>query len=766
MSFDITKFIGKFVEEAREHISIINNGLLGLEESPGEKETLNQVFRSAHTIKGSSRLLNLKPVADLTHQLEDALDSLRNDKIQASGPLFSLLFSAVDEVGRMVDEVQENGDIKSEAKFVCENLERAVKGETFLAKPEKEPDTKEAPAPKEPEKEPDTEEASAPKEPAKESGAEKPSKAPEAPARQPEKKTPRKTAAAPAETIRIGADKLDSAIKVMGEIVSNQSRLKYSLSSLDEIHEISQSCLNFINSFIENGAPKNGGGERMAAAAHGLEAKIRQLLLNTRDVLNINGLLTDDLREKVLRMRMLSLSSVLDSFPRLVRDTATSLGKKVDLVIDGADTELDKKVIEKIGDPLLHIVRNCVDHGIEMPEDRRKAEKPEKGTLRISVYYEGGHTVIEVADDGAGIPLEKIKEKARARKMYDKETLDAMSDAEVIDLIFHPGFSTSAIITDLSGRGVGMDVVKDCIVEQLKGTVQVESKTGQHTRFKIRVPLTLAILGVLQVALAGSLFAFPIGSIVEIIKVSREEIIDVVNQQAINVRDQLLPVVDLGKILGLSDDGSRVQEKEVLVVLLIMGNEKLGVIVDTLVSEDNVEMKPLPAHMKNINLVSGATISGKNEIILLLHVPRIFDLAKQAKTEKRAGQAPKSGKKGNNILVVDDSVNTREIEKSILESYGYQVDTASNGAEAFDKTKESQYDLIVTDVEMPVMDGFSLCSKLRNEPKHEQVPVIIVSSRDKPEDKKRGIEVGANAYIVKGDFRQTKLLDTVQSLLV
>jgi two-component system, chemotaxis family, sensor kinase CheA len=758
LAFDKKKFIGKFVEETREHISKINDGLLALEKNPGDMEILNQVFRSAHTIKGSSRVMSVEPVTDLTHQMENVLDRLRNGEIQTSAQLFTLLFSATDKVGHMVDELLSNDEIVSDGKLICENLERATNEEAFLA----EPDTHQKSTPKiSASPKTDKKRIKENKSPVKEnpSSEEVSETSPWQTVKAPTKQTPVAT-----ETIRVDIDKLDSTIKVMGEIISSQSRLNHGLTELNEISRISQNCLDLINRSIERGSLGNGDGGKMARVAHDLQTKLKQLSLNTRDVLNIHDLLTDDLREKVLKMRMLSLSTVLNSFPRLVRDTATSSGKKIDFIVEGAETELDKKVIEKIGDPLLHMVRNCIDHGIESPEERLNAGKPEKGTVRFSAGYEGGHVLIEVMDDGSGIPLEKIKDKARAKKMFDDETIDGMSKAEITNLIFHPGLSTSPIITDISGRGVGMDVVKECVVEQLKGSIEVESEPNQYTRFVIRIPLTLAILGVLQVALGDDLFAFPLSSITEIIRIPREEIINVVNQRAIRLREQMIPVVELRKILSSKGD-NEIPQQEVLIVLLVMGSEKLGVIVDSLISEENVEVKSLPAHMKNIELVAGATISGKSEIIILLHVPRIFELAKQMKEGKPVDKVHKEEEETNYILVVDDSVNTREIEKSILESYGYKVNIASDGMEAMEMIKEFKYNLVVTDVEMPRMDGFTLCEELRKDSRYKMVPVIIVTSRDKPEDKRRGINVGADAYIVKGDFNQSNLLETVQNLI-
>lgn len=750
MAFDKSKFIGKFVEEARDHISKINDGLLALEKNPRETESLNQIFRSAHTIKGSSRIMSFTRISELTHKLEDALGALREEKIEPSAPLFSLLFATTDRVSLMIDEVQKDGDVSSDGTLFCENLERAILGEPFSARQD---DHTRTPSPKA-EAIPatsKTDEHALPK------SEEKLPQAKDAPHSEPQK------TAAPVESIRVGADKLDNTIKVMGEILSNHNLMKHSLSELDFLKTASQACVEQLTKLFGDGVKRNPETDQLITKVGNLHLKIKKLASKTRDTLNLQDLLTDDLRDKVLRMRMLPLSTVLDSFPRLVRDISINSGKEIDFKVEGTETELDKKIIEKIGDPLLHMIRNSIDHGIESPDDRRKNGKPAKGNIHISASYEGGYALIQVIDDGGGIPVEKIKEKALQRKLYTEDVLNAMPRSQIMNLIFQPGFSTSPIITDLSGRGVGMDVVKETIIEQLKGSIQTESEEGQYTRFTLRVPLTLAILRVLIVALAEDLFAFPLSSITEIIKISVDDIIDVVNQKAIRLREKIIPLVNLSRILELPQGE---QTPETLVVLLAMGSEKLGVMVDTLISEENIEIKPLPGHMKNIEVIAGASISGKSEIISLLHVPKIFELAKHVKERQPFDHAFPEEKQPRHILVVDDSVNTREIEKSILESYGYEVDIACDGENALEKTSEVLYDLVVTDIEMPRLDGFSLCERLRKDERYKMVPIIIVSSRDKPEDKRRGIEVGADAYIVKGHFDQSNLLDTVQNLLL
>jgi len=372
--------------------------------------------------------------------------------------------------------------------------------------------------------------------------------------------------------------------------------------------------------------------------------------------------------------------------------------------------------------------------------------------------------LIELSDDGGGIPLKKIKEKAVQRKLLDEEELEKMSRAEIIDLIFQPGFSTAAIITDISGRGVGMDVVKKNIVDQSKGSVQVVTEEGKGTSFFIRLPLSLAIMRVLQISVRDMAFALPVNSVAEILKVPKAEIINVVDKKAIRLREQIIPVADLCSLLNTHGDNGDAK-KDAPVIMVFMGNEKLGLIVDAIIEEEDMIIKPLPRHMKGIQVVSGVTISGRNEIISVLHIPMIFNLSKETKDAKRFDETARGEKRAINILLVEDSITTREIEKRILESYGYKVEAVCNGMEALGKTKEFKYDLIVTDIEMPLLDGFSLTEKLRQDQEYKNTPIIIVTSLDKEEDKRRGIEVGADAYIIKGSFDQTNLLDTVQNLV-
>lgn len=752
MAFDQSKFRMRFIEEAREHIHNINEGLLSLGKNPDDMETLNAIFRSAHTIKGSSRMLKLMAINQVAHKLEDALGALREKKIQYSKDLVNLFFKGVDVITDLVDKMAAGQDITTIPNEICEALEKAAHQE----RPDLKVRSSESKKP----------ETVATGQVVKESLDLGRSEASDVGPRTPdtEPSTEKSAKSKTDETIRIRTARLDELIKLMGELVSNQSRLKQRFLDIREVERLSRRNLELVSRLAWGDFPSRGYIDDIIHTTQSVHLKLTQLVSSTRNDASLQELLTHDLQEKALRMRMLPLSTVFDSFHRAVWDISVSLEKDVNLIIEGGEIELDKKMIEKIGDPLLHMIRNALDHGIEKPEERVKKGKPPKGTIGLSACYEGGSVLIELSDDGAGIPLQKIKEKALRKNLFDADTLNNLSESELVDLIFYPGLSTSAIITDVSGRGVGMDVVRKNIVEDLKGTIRIETKEGQGTTFYIRLPLTLAIMRMILVTVWDMIFAISTSSISEILRIPKTEIIEVVGRNAIRLREQIIPIVELGVLLNLPTKNTT-NEKDLLIIIVYMGNDRLGLIVDSLLDEEDMVIKPLPSHMKNIQWVSGVTITGNNDLVSVLHIPMIIETAKEMKEVEPVRRITREEKWAIHILVVDDSINTREIEKSILEAYGYRVDLAADGVEALEKIKEFKYDLIITDVEMPRLDGFSLTENLRKDPEYKEVPIIIVTSREKEEDKKRGIKVGADAYIIKGAFDQSNLLETVQSLV-
>lgn len=731
MALDHSKFLARFVEEAREHCARISEGLLNLERDPGDTGLINGLFRSAHTIKGSSRMMKLSGVTELAHKMEDVLDAVRSGTIPLAAPASDLLFRGVDALSRLLVQIEAGDTAAAAPESLCRELARVSTAPAA------------GDAPLQPEARVASDLTGQPDLPAT-------SVSPE----------PVSAKSRQVDYLRVDATKLDDLIRLMGEIVSEHARFRRHIGRFGEIERTAARHLKASAGRLSAAGNENG---TLIAAGAALQLSLRQWMRAMQDASLLQDHLVADLQETSLRMRMQPLSTVFEPLRRTVRDLAHEHGKEVDFVLDGGETELDRKIIDRIGDSLMHMIRNSLDHGLETAEERVVAGKHPKGTISLSACYDSGCVSISLSDDGRGLPVDQIREKALSKRLYDSETLAGMSRADLIDLIFMPGFSTSPIITDLSGRGVGMDVVRKSIVDELKGTIFIDTREGAGTTFLMRLPLNLAVFPLFLVSTASRVCALPATSLVEMLSVPRTELIEIVNKHAIRLREQIIPVESLAALLRLESE--QVPETaDVLIVIIRDGDEKLGLMVDQIIGREEMVVKPLPPHLQNLRMVSGVTIGERDSIVNILQIPELIRLAREHSGTLRMRPAVKEDRPAT-VLVVDDSVNTREIEKSILEAYGYTVVTAEDGEDAFDKTRETLYDLVITDVEMPRMDGFSLTERLRRDERYHNVPIIIVTSREKDEDKRRGITAGGNAYIVKGAFDQSNLIETVRSLI-
>ena len=464
------------------------------------------------------------------------------------------------------------------------------------------------------------------------------------------------------------------------------------------------------------------------------------------------SIVTTDLQIAVMKTRMLQIGKVFNKFPRVVRDLSRELGKKVNLIIKGEETELDKSIIEEIGDPLMHMIRNSVDHGIESPEERLKVGKPEVGTVELKAYNEGNQIVIEIADDGKGMDPDVLKQKALEKGIISEKEADMMSDKEAFMLIFKAGFSTAAKVTNVSGRGVGMDVVKTN-VEKLNGIIEVDSTPGKGSVFKIKIPLTLAIIQALLVAAQEELFAVPLANVIETVRITLEDISTVEGKSVLKLRDEVLPLVNMSdifkieKILGVN--------QYLYVVVLGVGASKVGLIVDGLIGQEEIVIKSLGEYLKGINGIAGATIRGDGRVTLIVDVAALMKLAKETHSHTIITdtiQAKKKKEKPEDyvILVVDDSNTDRKIMRKSIEPLGFTIKEASNGEEALQILKnDSNIDAALVDIEMPKMDGYTLAQEIRKYNRFKNLPLIAVTSRTTKSDRVRGVEVGMNEYITK-----------------
>jgi two-component system chemotaxis sensor kinase CheA len=768
MKFDRSLFIGKFSAEAEEHLRKLNDGVLHLERGEADADLMAEILRAAHTLKGSARMMGFKEINQVAHKLEDLLLEIKEDRLEATQPVCDLIFQALDSMDASRQAIVEGREDEVEVQQVVDLLERTAQGEPLpaVAPATRPPSAIEGLPPsaiggRAPEPRPEPEPEPAPV-PAPELAAE-PTPPPLAvpPTRRP--------VAQMEEHIRVSAIKLDKAIRLTGEVIAAQKRAEMRQADLYQAWQLAREHLRHLSAILDEEDPQVahilGGGQELRDYLDRLVKQYRE------DVASL-GRVVMELQEDALGLRMLPVSTVFDTFPRAVRDLARERGKELGLIILGGETELDKQMLERISDPLMHMLRNAADHGIETPEEREALGKPRRGTIWLRAYPMGGSIVIEVQDNGRGISLDAIRARALERGWASEDALRSMSDREVQSLIFLSGFSTSRTVSDISGRGVGLDVVRRNIIEELKGDISVETEEGKGTRFILTLPLTLTTQRILFLRVREHIFGLPVTYVAETTRVLHDDVIQVVDRHAIRLRDQIVPIARLAEVLDLPRDSSSPTGLWLYLVIAQVADERVGFVVDEVVNQDDVLIKSLPSHMKRIGILAGATISPDGTVIPILHTPGLIRAVRGAPSIPTVVEEEAGIEAAPRILVVDDSLNTREIEKSILEASGYQVDLAKDGMDALRVLEQAPgaedkayYDLLIVDVEMPRMDGLSLTEKLRQDHRYARVPIVIVSSRDKEEDRQRGLAVGADAYIVKGTFDQEDLTTTVASLL-
>ncbi|HEX9094143.1 MAG TPA: hybrid sensor histidine kinase/response regulator, partial [Coriobacteriia bacterium] len=724
----------------------------------------------AHTLKGSSRMVGLIEISDVAHRLEDIMVMVRDGQMAYLPAMSDSFFEALD----LIVFLSENaGKPEADGVDITPVTDRLTAlAETGVAQAPGAPATTPPPAAQAPEP------AAAPDEEAASRGDDDEGADDEADARDssgPKRAKRDDTLHAKEQaTIRIRTNQLDSLLNLISEVVIGQIKAEQrtvELRALQGTVSDLWKAWSGIRSVVGGmAADDESAGEALADSVAALDELLgdarRALGMLTKDYQEDTARITAvvaDLQEQGMQLRMLPVSTIFNTFPRAVHDLARDFKKEVELVIEGADTELDKKVLEEINDPLIHIMRNAVDHGVESPEERVRAGKPPVGTIHMAARQEGDHIVIEVSDDGAGIDPDRVR-GAAVRKGYITESeAVAMSDREATYLIFESGFSTAAIITEISGRGVGMDVVRQFVVERLKGSLDVYSELGKGTTFRLTIPLTLAIIRALLLRVGDRMFAIPTASIEETQRVSADEVLKAEGREVIRRQRRTIPLVRLGDILGVEHvpGGGKIP-----IATIGFSGHRMGFIVDSFVGEQQIVIKTLGSHLKRVENVAGVTVLGAGEVVVILNVP---DLMVNART--RSGMRVRESRAQKHmgpkrILICEDSFTTRELERSIFESAGYDVEVAMDGAQGLAKLRQGlQVDAVVTDVQMPNLTGFELTKAIKTDAQLLKIPVVIVTSLERDEEKAEGIDAGADAYITKSVFNQDTLLETVERLI-
>ncbi len=791
---DLQEIMEDFLIEAFEMNEQLDQDLVELEHNPEDLDLLNRIFRVAHTIKGSSSFLNLNILTHLTHNMEDVLNRARKGEIKITPDIMDVVLRSIDLMKTLLVTIRDTGSdtnngkeneieeaVKQLQAITSQNLEGAKEG------------TKEAPQ-KENEKEAEKENQEENREENQENKAKTPTakdfasdnpladepdldytnmSAQEVEAeierllnkrqeadkeRRAQKKQEAKQEVAPkTETYKTEtpktetqkAPKTETKAKAKADTEENKApsigveqTVRVDVRRLDHL-------MNLIGELVL-------GKNRLIRIYGDVEERYdgEKFLEELNQVVSSISAVTTDLQLAVMKTRMQPVGKVFNKFPRMVRDLSRELGKSIELIIEGEETELDKSIVEEIGDPLIHIIRNSCDHGIEPLEERRRLNKPETGKVQLSAYNEGNHIVIKISDDGKGLDPVMLKEKAIEKGVISERDADGMSDREAFNLIFKPGFSTAKVVSNVSGRGVGMDVVKTNI-EKLNGIIEIDSEVGVGTTQKLKIPLTLAIIQALLVGVQEEYYAIPLSSVLETVRISQDEIYTVDGKSVLRLRDEVLSLVRLSDIFKV--DAILESNSDVYVVIIGLADQKIGVIVDYLIGQEEVVIKSLGYYLKNTRGIAGATVRGDGKITLIVDVGAMMDMAKSIKVNITTLMNESENTKSKNspsdyiVLAIDDSSTDRAIIRKCLKPLGITLLEASNGLEGLEMLKNGDKtpDAILVDIEMPKMDGYTFASEVRKYNKFKNLPLIAVTSRVTKTDRMRGVESGMTEYITK-----------------
>ncbi|MUU66258.1 chemotaxis histidine kinase/response regulator CheAY2 [Helicobacter pylori] len=786
---DLQEIMEDFLIEAFEMNEQLDQDLVELEHNPEDLDLLNRIFRVAHTIKGSSSFLNLNILTYLTHNMEDVLNRARKGEIKITPDIMDVVLRSIDLMKTLLVTIRDTGSdtnngkeneieevVKKLQAITSQNLEGAKETSGTKEAPEKEvkkenkekakeevkanktpttenptsdnpladePDldyanmsaeeveaeierllNKRQEADKERRAQKKQEDQAKPKQevtPTKETPKTETPKAPKAETKAKAKADTEENKApsiSVEQTVRVDVRRLDHLMNLIGELVLGKNRLIRIYSDVEERYD----------------------GEKF--------------LEELNQVVSSISAVTTDLQLAVMKTRMQPVGKVFNKFPRMVRDLSRELGKSIELIIEGEETELDKSIVEEIGDPLIHIIRNSCDHGIEPLEERRRLNKPETGKVQLSAYNEGNHIVIKISDDGKGLDPVMLKEKAIEKGVISERDAESMSDREAFNLIFKPGFSTAKVVSNVSGRGVGMDVVKTNI-EKLNGIIEIDSEVGVGTTQKLKIPLTLAIIQALLVGVQEEYYAIPLSSVLETVRISQDEIYTVDGKSVLRLRDEVLSLVRLSDIFKV--DAILESNSDVYVVIIGLADQKIGVIVDYLIGQEEVVIKSLGYYLKNTRGIAGATVRGDGKITLIVDVGAMMEMAKSIKVNITTLMNESENTKSKNspsdyvVLAIDDSSTDRAIIRKCLKPLGITLLEATNGLEGLEMLKNGDKipDAILVDIEMPKMDGYTFASEVRKYNKFKNLPLIAVTSRVTKTDRMRGVESGMTEYITK-----------------
>lgn len=756
--------------EAEGQTQALVAALLALEKSPGQADQLEVCMRAAHSLKGAARIVEIEAVVGLAHAMEDVFVAAQHGRRLMDRWHIDQMLQAVD----LLKEIAASDD-ESEAA----NQAWHARVDAFVAAlanapapaPETAPEALAADASPEIAVEPEPLPVAPPPAVAV---VEQSAAAPQSPATAtPATAMRRRSSDAADRSLRVNAESLNQLLDLSGGALVEARRLKPFAQGLHRLKRMQNEAIRAAEALRDTLPVEALTGDVAAAleetlrritdSRHFLAGRITEL----DDWEQQNGALVHRLYDQAIRVRMLPFAEGIPALPRMVRDIAHSLGKEVRLEVVGDKTQVDRDILEKLDAPLIHLLRNAVDHGLESPAERLAAGKSGEGQIRLEAYHSAGTLQIAVVDDGAGIDAEQIRRVVMARGLAPDEVATRLSESELLDFLFLPGFSMKEGVTEISGRGVGLDVVHD-MLRQVGGLVRVSSTPGKGTRFQLQLPLTLSVTRALLVEIGGEPYAFPFARILRTLKVSRDDVVTIEGHQFVRDGDSQIGLVSAHQLLECGTPAAGGDH----LYIVVLGNAQnaYGVVVDGFIGGRELVVQPLDPRLGKMKDISAGALMEDGMPLLIIDVEDMIRSMEKLATADRlrdvGGKGPEMAEAvTKRVLIVDDSFTVRELQRKVLEQHGYEVEVAVDGMDGWNAVRGGKFDLVITDVDMPRMDGIALVGMIRKNPALRSMPVMILSYKDREEDKRRGLDAGADYYLTKGSFQSGGLIQAVIDLV-
>ncbi len=748
MSSDLSAFsmLDLFRTEVETHCGVLNTGLLSLEKNTGAIDVIESLMRAAHSLKGAARIVQLNSVSTLAHVMEDIFVAVQEGRSKITTSSIDILLEGVD-IFTDISKLPENciEAYVAEKEMVIKTISEKIAKLSSTTQAQLEKKSSEAPGNKQ-------------------------AAISDNPTEPEMKKQSQETLN---NVVRVTAETLSSLIVIAGEFIVESSRHEPFLKSMlhrkkadTELHQKFDRLCEAIENGSDHSVVKSilyDLGNCINFSRELLSDNISEFELLSRNM----DRLCNRLHREVVKCRMRPFSDGLKGFPRLVRDLAKELGKKVSFITEGDSTPVDRDILDLLEAPLNHILRNAVDHGIELPQERALAGKNEQGVIKLKASHKLGMLSIIVQDDGRGIDFARLREKIVSKNLATVDMAEALSDGELIDFLFLPGFSTARELSEISGRGVGLDVVQN-MINEVGGTVKAISEQGKSMFFEMQLPLSLSVIKTLLVEIASDIYAFPLSRIKRCHKVLLSKIELLEDRQYLNLQGRKIGLIDMRQIFQLP--GTSCSGEEFAVVEISVDGICYGLIADSFIGESNLVVQPLDRRLGKVKNISSASVMLDGSPVLIIDVEdmarSIENILRSEKPAKLGKHSERTGvKKKKKIVVVDDSITVRETERKLLENRGYKVVTAVNGIDGWNAIRAGVFDLVITDIDMPRMNGFELTKLIKNSSLHKSTPVMVLSYKDRDEDRIKGLEAGADYYLTKNSFQDETFLNAVTDLI-